>query len=161
MATTDIIPATEDHVREIAKLVRPEDRDELWATAFCTPEQAMSEGLAMSEKAFTGLIDGVPVCMWGVVRPSFLFDVGTPWMVGTVDLDRHAMKFLRRCRRPLLALFEGYDKLENYVDARNVRSIEWLRFMGFTVEEKAEEYGVLKIPFHRFWKERQSCATRQ
>ena len=161
MAITEIIPATLEHVAIIAKDIRPEDREELWATAYCTPEQAMTEGLKCSDIVMTGVIDGVPVCMWGVVRPSWLIDIGTPWMVGSTLLDVHAMKFLRRCRRPLLALFEGYDRLENYVDARNTRSIQWLKFMGFNVDEEPVEYGVEKMPFHRFWKEREPCAIQQ
>ena len=113
----------------------------------------MLNGLKFSEKAFTGLVNGWPVCMWGVVSEGLIGNVGTPWMVGSRLLDVHARTFLRRCRKPLVEIFRGYDKLENYVDARNVRSIQWLRFMGFTVEDQTVTYGALKMQFHRFWKE--------
>lgn len=153
MVASKIVPALPEHAEIIAASVRPEDRDELWASTMSPPIEAMTRGIHYSEESYTGMIDDVPVCMWGVVMDSFLTRSGTPWMVGSTDLDRHAMTFLRQCRAPLLEMLGRYDRLENYVDARNKRSIAWLRFMGFTVDKKAEEYGFLKMPFHRFWKE--------
>jgi len=149
----EIVIATPDHIVDIAKKVRPEDRAELWAATLAKPDDAMRHGLDYSDKAYTGLLDGVAVCMWGVAPVCLLNGLGAPWMVGTSDLDQHALKFLRVCREPLLELFQGYDKLENYVDARNTKAIRWLKFMGFNVEETEMPYGALKLPFHRFWKE--------
>jgi hypothetical protein len=147
-----LLPAMEWHADVIAENVRPADKAELWATAHSTPAQVMAMGMKYSEWSMTGLADGVPVCMFGVYRDSFLIDVGTPWMVGSRLLDRHAKTFIQHCRPALLEMQRGYDRLENYVDARNVRSINWLRRMGFTVEEQAEPYGFDKLPFHKFWK---------
>lgn len=155
----EIVIATSDHIAEIGKKVRPADREELWAASLSTPENVMKRGLEYSDKAYTGMIGGEPVCMWGVAPVDLLFGLGAPWMVGTSDLDEHATKFLRRCRKHLLELFEGYDKLENYVDARNVKAIRWLKFMGFAVDDKTQPYGALKMPFHRFWKEAIACVT--
>lgn len=151
----EIVPATLDHIRDITKKVRPEDRAELWASSLAVPEKAMEDGLTYSKTAYTGLLDGVPVCMWGVAPVCLLNRLGAPWMVGTSDLDDNALAFLRVCRAPLLELFGEYDRLENYVDARNVKAIRWLKFMGFKVDETAEPYGMFKMPFHRFWKEAQ------
>jgi hypothetical protein len=147
-----IIPATEVHAEIIAANVRPEDAAELWATCYALPEKAMHDGIRWGEYAFTGCADGVPVCMFGVYRDSFLVDIGTPWMVGSRLLDRYAKTFIRHCRPAVVEMLRDYDRLENYVDARNTRSINWLRRLGFTVEEQAMPYGVLKLPFHKFWK---------
>ncbi len=150
MVSVSIIPATLDHVGAIAEKVRPADRDELWAASNITAERAMRNGIEHSEVAMTGLIDGVPVCMWGVVRESLVCNMGVPWMIGTELLDKYAATFLRRCRAPILEIFAGYDILVNHVDARNKKAIKWLGFMGFKVEKEPVTYGVEKLPFHRF-----------
>lgn len=154
---TEIVQATPEHAAIIAANVRPEDRDELWATSYSTPEQAMVKGIEYSDASYTGMIDGEPVCMWGVVPDGLIFNSGVPWMVGSTALDKHSIRFLRQCRKPLMEILDRYDRLENHVDARNVRSVQWLKFMGFKIEEP-ENYGVLKLPFHRFWKESVRCA---
>lgn len=150
MDCVSIIPSTHDHIVELAKMVRPEDRDELMAASNHSPEQAMEAGLLYSDQAMTGFIDGVPVCMWGVVRESLIMNMGVPWMVATSLLDKRAATFLRHCRGPVMAMLGDYDTLINHVDARNTKAIKWLKWLGFKVEEEAVEYGVEKLPFHRF-----------
>src|SRR5690606_36959464 len=56
----EIVIATSDHIVDIAKKVRPEDREELWAATLSTPIDAMTHGLNHSDKAYTGMIGGVP-----------------------------------------------------------------------------------------------------
>lgn len=150
MASVSIIPATHDHIAAIGKMVRAADRDELRASTNHSPEEAMEAGLAYSDQAMTGLIDGVPVCMWGVVRESLVMNMGVPWMVATSLLDKNAATFLRHCKGPVLAMLGDYDTLINHVDARNVKAIRWLKWLGFKVEREPVEYGVEKLPFHRF-----------
>jgi len=43
----------------------------------------------------------------------------------------------------------GYSHLENWVDARNTKAINWLRWLGFTVHDPVP-FGVAGLPFHRF-----------
>lgn len=150
MVIVEIVPATPEHAYEIAKNVRQPDVDELWAATAQRPLDVMLKGIARSEKAMTGMADGVPVCIWGVVYESFIGKVGVPWMVGSVALDMVAVTFLRRCRAQLMEIFAGYDMLVNYVDARNKKAIQWLRFMGFTISDEPVPYGIFKFPFHKF-----------
>lgn len=146
----DIRPANLDDAHYIGHFVRPADLQEHRAASGRHPYFAMQRGLEEGSVAMTGTIDGTPVCMWGVRRESLLNNIGIPWMVGTVALDSNAMLFLRRCRKPVLELLGGYDMLVNYVDERNTRAIEWLRFCGFEIGEP-EPYGVAGLPFHKFW----------
>lgn len=149
----EIVIATEEHIIEVANKARPEDKAELWAATMSTPIVTLRRGLEHSDTAYAGLLDGMAVCVWGVAPVCLLTGLGAPWMVGTSDLDIHATKFLRRCRAPLLELFSGYDRLENYVDARNTKAIRWLKFMGFTINNDPQPYGMFSLPFYKFWKE--------
>lgn len=152
MVRPNIVTATLDHAAYIAERVREDDRNELWASHFMTPYKAMRTGLRHSDDAFTGRDGEEPVLMFGVHQPCLITPHGVPWMVATDRLDSPdvSIAFLRRCREPLVAFLEKFDILENYVDARNKRAIRWLMFMGFNVNEIAEPYGELKLPFHKF-----------
>lgn len=145
----EIRTACKEDVAKIAANARPADRDELWAAAFSTPTEAMNNGLKNSEEAYTGLIDGEPVCMWGIIRESLIGNVGLAWMVATTLADKHAMTFLRRSKPLLLEVMSKYRTVFNFVDVRNKRAINWLKFMGFVIEEPTP-YGAMNLPFHRF-----------
>jgi hypothetical protein len=145
----EIMLATLEHVQMIAENVRVDDRCELWAAYCQTPEQVMVNALNLSNMAWAGLIDDVPVCMFGVVPASILSNVGRPWMVGTKFLDVHPFVFLRRCKGCVKMMRERFESLENYVDVRNVKAIEWLRWMGFSFNEP-ELMGPFNMPFIRF-----------
>lgn len=147
--TPEIVTAEKWHITHIAEHVRTADRDEFWALSMMTPEEVLHQSFGLSHLAWTGLIDGVPVCMYGVVRASLLGNVGRPWMVGTDLLDKHQVVFLRRCRASLETMKMCFGKLENYIDARNVKAIQWLRWLGFSFSEP-EPLGPLNMPFIRF-----------
>src|SRR3546814_8896994 len=53
-----------------------------------TPERAMRQGLARSDWTATGLLDGVPVCMFGVAPVNLMLGRGAPWMLAATGLDR-------------------------------------------------------------------------
>jgi len=147
--TPEIVTAEKWHIPHIAAHVRDADRDEFWALSMMTPEEVLNQSFGLSHLAWTGLIDEVPVCMFGVVRASLLGNVGRPWMVGTDLLDKHQVVFLRRCRASLETMKMCFSKLENYIDARNVKAIQWLRWLGFSFNEP-EPMGPLNLPFIRF-----------
>jgi hypothetical protein len=148
----EIVPAQIEHVPAIASNMREADREELRSAWCMTPLDCMFHGLRYSEKTWTGLIDGVPVCMFGCVPASILGNVGRPWMVGTNSLDKYPLVFLRRCKREgcLAEMLERFDRLENYVDVRNKRAIQWLMWLGFDIRQPPELIGPYKLPFFRF-----------
>lgn len=72
------------------------------------------------------------------------------WMVGTLDLEKHQLEFLRYSRMFIEEIGGQYDLLFNWIDARNTTSIKWLQFCGFTLLRKHEVYGAEGIPFFEF-----------
>lgn len=149
---SEIIPATMAHAEYISPRIREADRNEIWASHMAYPLEALRIGLKYSTYAFTGLADGEPVLIWGVAPASLLGRHGSPWMLASAKIDDPAItiRFLRESREQIVDFFQDYDILTNYVDARNKRSIRWLRFMGFQISEKPEPYGLAKMPFHKF-----------
>lgn len=141
--------ATLEDAESIACYAREADVRELWACAKTTPLAAMVKGMRVSPDAWTWLVDGVPVCMFGVAPYSILGGGGCPWLIGTHEIDSHAWLFLRNSKDGILGLLAQWDHLHNWVDARNTKAIKWLKFLGFTIHP-AEPYGPFGLPFHHF-----------
>jgi len=115
-----------------------------------TPAEAIRAGQRLSPETLTGFVNEVPVCIFGVARPSLTSDLGVPWMVGTEDLGFHAKGFLRGSREVIKAMVAKHAMLANFVDARNAKALNWLRWLGFCVEAPIP-YGPFQLPFHPFF----------
>lgn len=145
----EVVQAEPWHVDELIPRIRQQDKDELHAAAYATPEQCMRLGMAHAAEAWVGLADGVPFCMVGITDMGGLAGMACPWMVATTDLPFHARPFLRESRKMVRRWVAEYEYLMNYVDCRNTDAIRWLKWLGFEFEE-ARAYGPEGLPFYRF-----------
>ena len=66
MTRYEIAPATEEHAREMAPVMRAADVREVWATSHSSPEEALLDSIRGSRVARAGLADGRVACMYGV-----------------------------------------------------------------------------------------------
>jgi hypothetical protein len=137
-----VVPATFDHIEPIAKRMRQADVDEIWAAAAVLPRPAIALSLDAADITGTWLIDGVPAAIGGVRD-------GVVWLLTTDLVDKHQRRFLMEAKRQFEDVKPMYDRLYNWVDARNTRSIRWLKWMGFTLDAP-RPYGVFRKPFIRF-----------
>lgn len=154
MPLIEIVPAAPEHVDPIASDPREADVAELWAVGRVTPEQAMVNGLRGSARAWTGMVDGVPACMFGATPYSILGGMGTPWMIGSNALGAwSAQKALLREARPVVGQMQAmFPKLLfNVVDQRNVQAQRWLRWLGFQLMDPTP-IGPDGLPFIPFWR---------
>ena len=145
----EIVPAKKEHVEALALNMRRPDVDECWAAAHMAPYEALQRSVLVSDEPLTGLADGHVACIFGVSSLSPLSDDGHPWLLGSDDMDRHAIPLLRGSVRYVAAAAERYRTLSNYVDARNVKAVQWVAWLGFTVDEP-KPYGIERLPFHYF-----------
>lgn len=152
MTTYAIVPARTEHVAPLVCALRDADRREIWASGRHTPYEALTDGLRRSSLCWSGLVDGAPVCLFGVAPLTLLSGTGVPWMLGTDAIETHARAFLRRNRAMVAMMKAPYRRLENAVDARNTLSIRWLGWLGFTIDEP-RPLGVDGEMFRRFWME--------
>ena len=89
-----------------------------------------------------------PVAMLGVV-PNGL--IGFIWMVGTDDLKKISLSFLRNSKDVCDVLKGKHQILHNYVDKRNKLHINWLKWMGFSIINEVN-YGIENRKFYEFVK---------
>lgn len=93
---------------------------------------------------------GVPIGIFGVVPSTDT--AGVIWMVGSEDIVRFKIPFLRNCRFWVEAFSELYPILFNVVSKANTLHIDWLKWLGFKFMQEHKEYGLNKEPFIEFIK---------
>lgn len=147
--TPRIRPAVPEDVEILAPNLRKADIREIYAAFGLVPKEALITSLELSTHAWAGEIDGELICLFGVGPTSMLTGDGSPWMVGTDKIEKHAILFLRFCKPVVEDMQNTYSVLTNWVDARNKNTIRWLKWLGFTIEP-AKPWGYLQLPFHRF-----------
>ena len=153
--TPKIVVAQKEHIPKIAMACREADRRELWDICEMDPYTALFASLNAAESAWTGMADVIPVCMFGVSPAAGLRgDVGIPWLIGTDFIDQYAKEFLRHNKRYVQIMLAHHKRLHNWVSCANIRSIEWLEWLGFTMG-KPEKVGPFKKEFIPFWMERE------
>lgn len=148
-----LVPATREHAQAIAANARDADRDELWASSRSEPLDAMLRGLEGTPRAWVGMYDGEPACMFGAWPFSALGGIAAAWMIGSRVLEGHgAQRALLRVSKPVVAYMRDQypELLYNFVDERNTSAIRWLRWLGFEFAE-AIPYGVDGLPFLPFY----------
>jgi hypothetical protein len=132
----------------VATHLREKDFDEVYAIFGESPHISTIKGWAAS--VCRGIIsnkDGVAVGIFGVRPAEPLSRVGVVWLLGTDGLDK-IKKFFMSISKPIIEeMAKGFDVLFNYVDARYEKTLRWLKWCGFTIDEP-RPYGVLDLPFH-------------
>jgi hypothetical protein len=144
-----IVPATQEHVAQMLPNVRRDDRYEVMAATGLPVDDILGRCVKNAEMAWAGMVDDEVACIFGVTGASLLSETGYPWLIGTDLIEQHAKPFLRRNRKMVGVMIERYPILKNYVDARNIKAIQWLRWLGFTINPP-EPFGMYRMLFHPF-----------
>lgn len=148
MANFGWIRATPVLAARVVEAARPEDIRELWDGSLLSPAEVLDLGSHRGE-AWVGVVDGEPVCVFGVARGSLLSGEGWPWMIGTDRLPFRGRAFLEGSREVVAEMRRRFPVLRNFVDERNYRAVRWLKWLGFTIME-AEPHGPFGLSFHPF-----------
>lgn len=147
-----VIDAKPEHIKRVSSLMRQADIDEIWAAGRKKPENSLRLSLMLSKYAKTIMIDDKPIGMFGVTPLSVITGNGVPWLLGTSELENISIQFLKNCKKYVGEMCQNFYYLENYVDARNKVSIQWLKWLGFVILEPVP-YGEFDLPFHKFYME--------
>ena len=130
--------------------LRKSDVDELWVGQRLHPKTALLQSMKESDTALTIEINGIPEAMFGVCSENIITNEAIIWFLSSEEMFKHKTKFLRNNRKMIDLFLEQYSALYNFVDARNRKSLSWLKWLGATIEQ-AEPYGYDQMPFHYFY----------
>lgn len=125
--TIDFVPLRPEHAA-IAPYLRQQDIHEIHASCDWPVDAAIAYSISHSEKGYAAYLNGKLCAVFGVHN-------GTIWLVGTEEVARHPIAFFRHSRKIFNKLKEGYSLLENFVHVSNTLSLQWLRWLGFTIEQ--------------------------
>lgn len=142
-------PAAIGDAAIIAASLREDDRRELEASTPLSPDRAIAESISLSMMCWTAEKNGKPIAVMGVTPISIIRGAGSPWMLGTSECDKSFVRFTALSRVYIPAMLSLFPTLENMVDVRNVKSIRWLKRLGFEFRDAiAHPYsGSLFYPF--------------
>lgn len=157
MGKAEILPFLPHEAEEIEPLVRQADRDEITEALGIPMVDALRECATGACKSSKLVVGGEVVVVFGDTVHSLHGRIGVPWMIGTVNIEKHRREFLQACRPEIDEMLTRHSVLINYVDARNVTAIRWLRWLGFEFGP-AEPYGPLGMMFQPFRMWSKPCA---
>jgi len=135
----------------LASDLRAADRQEIRAASGLTPEAALRRSWAFSTHVWAARDgEGRPIALWGVGPLSLVGGRGCPWLLASDAFEQFGREIGRQSRKRLADIRRLYPELENRVDARHMKAIRWLAWLGFTIDPPAP-WGIEGRPFHRFW----------
>lgn len=139
------------------------DQVEIRATLGENPNEALCCAAKVSDFCELVFHDGELLAVYGVVGAPGA-EYGIPWMVCTEHVYEHKTVLLRWTKTLIKQVRErGHRVLFNYVSAINIDCIEWLEWLGFTVDRATFMFFQdPNLPFHFFsWKkEDELCVSR-
>lgn len=151
MARIEVVPATLAHAREMARVgLREADRIEVLRSHGKLPEEVLVAALRRSRYALTALVDDAPVAMFGVAPSGLISTTGVIWLLATDESEKHWMRFGKISRDAVEFFRTQFSVIENFVDAENETSINWLQWLGFTLDPDPAPFGVAQMPFYHF-----------
>lgn len=143
------IKPTEDLIKTMAEDMRKSDRIEVMASHGHTPLEALTYSVDSSEYVTMAVSSGVPFSVFGVVVSNITTGLGHPWLLSSNEMFNHKEYFLKNAPVVLADMLAVCPRLVNYVHHANKTSIQWLKSLGFVLED-LEPYGVKGDLFHKF-----------
>lgn len=151
MDNYSVTVATMNHGKVLARDIRKEDKDEIFASRGCEPREAIRESLKISHVAYTLFTHGRVAAIFGVVLARSEEDgvFGIPWVLTGNAVDKYPLAFWRTSKKGLGIFLDHYKLLVNLVDARHTSSIKWLKRLGAEIQDP-QPHGPQGLPFHKF-----------
>ena len=147
--------ATLEDCLELAPKVRGSDKREMWSSGRYTPSSGLYESLEVSgEHAYSLKLDEEVVGIFGVAPCNKSSSIGVVWLIGAENMTSYKRGFYKVSQKYLKKFLKLYKTVFNYVDERNISSSKWLESLGFTKLHREPKFGVDKIPFNLYVKDR-------
>jgi len=126
---------TQEDVEYMIEHVRSEDVAEINALDGSTIRSSLEETPDLLNNSQVWEVNGKPVALFGVTPMRGPMKVGVIWLIATDELHKYTTKFARYCKEVLIKIIKGYGYVFNYIHAENKVSIEWLKWLGFKIQD--------------------------
>ena len=126
-----VVPLTREHVEYLKPLVRIFDEQCVREHYGLGGAEMLEAGLVNSAIAWAGLVDGVPICAFGLIPAGFISAIAEPWLIATPDIARFKRIFWTHSREVVALMLEEYPVLVARCQANFDASRKWLARLGF------------------------------
>lgn len=142
-----------EDAKRLAPLLSKNDIHEAWAINHSKPLEALERGLDKSIFALTIENKRNIVGMLGIIPDEILGNKACIWFLASDELKDIGRVFLSNAKGIIDILLSYYPYLYNYVHIKNDKSILWMKWCGFKIEEP-KPVGIENEMFHYFSIER-------
>jgi hypothetical protein len=125
-------PATEADARYIGANLRACDLLEAQLLSTMAMPDLLEQSRAASLWSRVANVDGVPAMIFGLARSS-REGWGVPWLLATDKFNAINRRLVRRCHIQVKEMHTHFPNLHNIVHQDNTVSINWLRWLGFSI----------------------------
>lgn len=137
MATLDLAaygvtlePATKRHARELARIMRPKDRDEC-AAGGILPEAAIRMSINNSRESYAAYARGKLLAVFGVGPMTVAPEITVVWAMTSTHVDTHPLTFWRSSKVAVSYFRDRYSLMVNMVHGKYGKAFNWLNRLGF------------------------------
>ena len=142
--------AKADDVYVLYPKIREVDVEEVKATIGLNIKDGLMASYETSDETYTMVADdGDLVGMFGLTKTADPL-ISVVWMLCTERLPQYSKTFIKLSKQWVIEQNKKHSILMNYVDARNITSIKWLKHLGFVLIKRVEQFGIGKKPFYEF-----------
>ena len=146
-------PGTLADAEWIGQHLREEDKREVETASGLPATTVVPMSFTMSRECYTfrlatprGTVEDNPCAIFGVSDDPKRPDMGIVWLLGTPEIRRSALSFMREAPKWIDHFLTRYPEgIHNVVDTRNDLHIRWLLLTGFIVGD--EPLMVNGVPF--------------
>ncbi len=128
-----VVPATQLHIGPHVAHLTPEDRAAIERASGMSPRRWLRRFLQESCYCRAGILDGVPVAMWGVMG-TIMSSSGAAWLSVTPEARARPHLVARVARREAVNLRS--KELQSMLLCGDDRAHRFLRFLGFEISEE-------------------------
>lgn len=142
-----------DKEKVINLKLREADINEIRASSGLSPEDALLFIVNFcKEDLYVVIHDNELEAIFGVTKSPSDSSEGTPWFLSTSKFKEFSISFAKESRKVIREMQKKYLTLSNYVHSSHQESIEWLRWLGFFIDETP--IFINEQPFYYFYKGR-------
>lgn len=147
-----LIPLTKEHLPHLIENLREWDKKELQSFRDITVEEGLTELIGEGQVWVSP--KGNPCVVCGLVQHERVAGVGVPYLLATEEFYEYTRKFSKESKLWVQDALQKYPTLFNCVAAENTKAIRWLKWLGFTLEDRVDNFGRLGLSFYPFYMRR-------
>ncbi|SDL07878.1 hypothetical protein SAMN05660337_2005 [Maridesulfovibrio ferrireducens] len=132
---------TVSHIEFMAEEIRQSDRQDIEGlSADSSVFEVIMRDVEKSKLVYALYLGENPYAVFGVI-PGAVSGTGTPWVVGTKNVDKNPLPFARASLSLLEMLQKEFLVFETFVCTQNRKSILWHRWCGFKFYDEKIKLG--------------------